>query len=174
MTTSIDQSADSSLGKRKAHGENVSSTAGKRKRSKQSKQNKKADNGYLDSYADVDEELNINRAIGRMDPTEITEYVEGIYSHPKFRGDKTEMEMRDLRLPVGAVRDMTSWTEPRKLDGMADFVKMVIGEVNEGGSAGGNKFGCPHTLVVTASAIRAADVVRYVGESISGSRLTFS
>jgi protein CMS1 len=55
------------------------------------------------------------------------------------------------------VKDSTSWTEPRVTDKLSAFLKKQASDLK----ATPSKLpGAPHTIVITASGIRAADVVR--------------
>lgn len=55
------------------------------------------------------------------------------------------------------IYDSTSYTEPRKLDNLPAFLKKQFGALKP---TSNKPPGAPHTIVVTASGIRAADVCR--------------
>jgi protein CMS1 len=55
------------------------------------------------------------------------------------------------------VQDSTSWTEPRTTDNLSAFLKKQSSALKPTPS---KPPGAPHTIVVTASGIRAADVCR--------------
>lgn len=58
---------------------------------------------------------------------------------------------------VRTIQDSSSWTEPRTLDRLPAFLNKQC----EGLKATPKKsVGAPHTIVITASGIRAADVCR--------------
>lgn len=56
--------------------------------------------------------------------------------------------------------DTTSFTEPRSLDKLPAFLKAHSPKNTDLSKASEQK-GTPHTLVISAAALRAADVVRY-------------
>ena len=55
------------------------------------------------------------------------------------------------------VKDSTTWTEPRTLENIAGFLKQQSTDLKP---TPGKPNGAPHTIVVTASGIRAADTFR--------------
>lgn len=55
------------------------------------------------------------------------------------------------------IKDTSGWTEPRKLDNLSAFLKKKCKDLEP---TPDKPKGAPHTLVVTASGIRAADVFR--------------
>jgi protein CMS1 len=55
------------------------------------------------------------------------------------------------------IKDTSTWTEPRTLDNLSAFLKKQCGKL---APTPDEPTGAPHTLVVTASGIRAADVFR--------------
>jgi protein CMS1 len=55
------------------------------------------------------------------------------------------------------VHDSTSWTEPRTTDNLSAFLKKQASSLKPTPS---KPAGAPHTIVVTASGIRAADICR--------------
>ena len=62
-----------------------------------------------------------------------------------------------LSSPARCIQDSTSWTQPRTLDRLAAFLKSLSSSLSPTAS---KPAGSPHTIVVTASGIRAADVCR--------------
>ena len=64
---------------------------------------------------------------------------------------------QDLPNPARTVRDTTSWTEPRTTDNLSTFLKMQSNALKP---VPLKPPGAPHTIIVTASGIRAADVCR--------------
>jgi protein CMS1 len=55
------------------------------------------------------------------------------------------------------IKDTSSWTEPRSLDNLSAFLRKQCGKL---APTPAKPTGAPHTLVVTASGIRAADMFR--------------
>lgn len=64
---------------------------------------------------------------------------------------------RVLTMLARCVQDSTSWTKPRTLDSLPEFLKSLSSNLNP---TPPKPAGSPHTIVVTASGIRAADVCR--------------
>jgi protein CMS1 len=64
---------------------------------------------------------------------------------------------------VRLVKDTSTWTEPRTLGNLALFIKK---ECDTPKSALTAPVGAPHSIVVTASGIRAADVFRELKSSL--------
>jgi len=62
-----------------------------------------------------------------------------------------------------SLKDTTSWTEPRTLSNLPAFLKKKCGKLEP---TAAKPAGAPHTLVVTASGIRAADVFRSLKEGL--------
>lgn len=61
---------------------------------------------------------------------------------------------------VAAVQDTTSWTKPRSLDNLPEFLEKFSDNTTKLWSAS-KKNGSPHTIIVTAAGLRAADLARY-------------
>jgi hypothetical protein len=62
---------------------------------------------------------------------------------------------------VGAILDTTSWETPRNLEQLPKFLLQFAGSQKEL-EIGPKDCGRPHTLVVTAAGLRAADLTRFV------------
>jgi protein CMS1 len=58
-----------------------------------------------------------------------------------------------------SVVDTSSWEKPRTMDNMASFVKHV-GDKGEKLEDAVKENGCPHTIVIAAAGLRAADLTR--------------
>jgi hypothetical protein len=63
-------------------------------------------------------------------------------------------------LLAGAIQDTTSWEKPRTLDNLPSFLEKYSGNAAKLWSAS-KKNGAPHTIIVTAAGLRAADLARY-------------
>jgi protein CMS1 len=59
-----------------------------------------------------------------------------------------------------AIRDTTSWNKPRTLDNLPGFLEQFSGNSTKLWSAS-KKNGAPHTIIISAAGLRAADVARY-------------
>jgi protein CMS1 len=59
-----------------------------------------------------------------------------------------------------AIKDTTSFQKPRTLENLPEFLEKFAGEKEKLDQAT-KVFGAPHTIVVSAAGLRAADAVRY-------------
>lgn len=104
---------------------------------------------------DLDQELGVNRAFERMDSQLVADYVN---ARTRLYGkDLSSVELEDKFLPTRTVRDTSGYKDPRTLDNLSVFLKKQGGKME---ATDAKPTGAPHTLVVTASGIRAADVFR--------------
>ncbi|APA07275.1 hypothetical protein SS1G_13179 [Sclerotinia sclerotiorum 1980 UF-70] len=108
---------------------------------------------------DVDVEAGLNNAIAKMDDHLLVDYVAS--QTRRYESDLSSVELEDRYLPVSAVRDTTSWTKLRNLDNLPEFLENFSGNPTKLWSAS-KKNGSPHTIIVTAAGLRAADVARAV------------
>ena len=60
---------------------------------------------------------------------------------------------------AGGITDTTSWKEPRITSKISAFLENFV-EKPEDLKTGGKKAGSPHTIIVSSSGVRAADLVR--------------
>lgn len=91
----------------------------------------------------------------RMDPSLLSDHL--AKSLRKHFGDGTTIELEDQYITLHAIRDTTSFTEPHIAKHLPDFLrKFADSEENLSHGA----LSSPHTLVITASGIRAADLAR--------------
>jgi protein CMS1 len=63
--------------------------------------------------------------------------------------------------PANAVLDTSSWEKQRTLDNLSDFLQKFVAPKETLSEAPKEK-GCPHTIVVAAAGLRAADMTRCV------------
>jgi len=157
--------------KRAAEGDNVAKTPKKRKRV------------HKDEAEDhLDLEKSINLSIGLMDSQLLSDYFARMTT--RSGSDLSEVELGDLSLPGRSLygwprwdisrrgwyarltlwaarcfQDTTRWQEKRQLDVLPQFVESFVDDAEQLRMAPDAK-GAPHTLVVTAAALRAADIVR--------------
>ncbi|KAK8185317.1 U3-containing 90S pre-ribosomal complex subunit-domain containing protein [Phyllosticta capitalensis] len=104
---------------------------------------------------DLDEAKGLNRSIGRMDSRLLADYM--AQRTRRFEPDLSMVELEDRYVPEKAIRDTSSWDSERTLDHLPGFVeKFSEGELKKAPKSNG----APHTIVVAASGIRAADVTR--------------
>ncbi|QDS68069.1 hypothetical protein FKW77_009884 [Venturia effusa] len=143
--------SDKKSGKRKRDDEHDSKKAKKKKKTFK----KKAPKDINDD--ELDEKLGLNLAIGRMDGQLLVDHV--AHRTKRFEPELSTVEMQDRYLPVNAVLDTSSWEEPRTLENLPKFLQ-TFSEAKEKLNAPPTDKGSPHTIVVAASGLRAADVTR--------------
>lgn len=132
--------------------------APKKQKPKQKKNPKQSDE--QDALFDLDQ--GINTVFARMDPDLLADYVAA--ATKRFATDLSPIELSDLHVPPGAVRDTTSFAGARVKERLPDFLESCVAgeseiEQKRLGSAPKEK-GAPHTIVVTSAGLRAADLVR--------------
>ncbi|KAL4973766.1 U3-containing 90S pre-ribosomal complex subunit-domain containing protein [Aspergillus desertorum] len=101
--------------------------------------------------------ISVNEAIGKMDTRLLADhFVQKAKRHNK---ELTAVELSDLSVPEAAFLDTSSFTSPRTLEKLPDFLKafsprgVTLSDSSE-------QKGTPHTIVVSPAGLRAADVVR--------------
>lgn len=133
-------------------------TAQKKQKPKQKKNPKSSD----DQDALLDLDLGINTIFSRMDPDLLADYIAA--NTKRFGSDLSSVELSDLYVPAGAIRDTTSFAETRVKEKLPEFLESCVAgeseiEQKRLGSAPKEK-GAPHTIVVASAGLRAADLVR--------------
>ncbi|KAF7960520.1 hypothetical protein EAE96_000200 [Botrytis aclada] len=108
---------------------------------------------------DIDVEAGVNNAIAKMSDHLIVDYVAS--QTRRFESDLSSVELEDRYIPASAVQDTTSWTKPRSLDNLPEFLEKFSDNTTKLWSAS-KKNGSPHTIIVTAAGLRAADLARAV------------
>ncbi|KAK8176307.1 U3-containing 90S pre-ribosomal complex subunit-domain containing protein, partial [Phyllosticta citribraziliensis] len=134
---------------------------GKRKRDeeepKQSKRAKRRKNKQPKDVhdEDLDEAAGLNRSVGRMDSRLLADYM--AQRTKRFEPDLSFVELEDRYVPENSICDTSSWDGERTLDQLPAFIeKFAQGDLTKAPKSNG----APHTIVVAASGIRAADVTR--------------
>ncbi|KAK4461383.1 U3-containing 90S pre-ribosomal complex subunit-domain containing protein [Cladorrhinum samala] len=121
----------------------------KKKRKKQKKQ--REDEG------DLDVEVGVNRAFERMDGQLLADHI--AQKTTRFGTELSPIELADLYISGNAFKDTTSFEKPRTLENLPDFLEKFAADGEKLDQAT-KVFGAPHTLVVSAAGLRAADAVR--------------
>lgn len=149
-------------------------TAGPAHKKPKHKKNPTKQDATLDALLDADN--SINTIFSKMDPDLLADYVA---AQTKRFGDAeglSVVELSDLYVPAAAIRDTTGTftgedgRQVRTKENLAGFL-----EANVGRAGGDDKDrekekkrlgtapktnGAPHTIIVTAAGLRAADLVR--------------
>lgn len=142
---------------------------GAKKAAKKTKSKKTTEDNELDVLA------GINNAFSHMDNQLLADYI--AQRTRKYESDLSSIELEDKYIPgrlshVGgfvkliklsgnAIQDTTSWDKPRTLGNLSSFLEKFSGNSTKLWSAS-KKNGAPHTIIVTAAGLRAADTARYV------------
>lgn len=137
------------------------------KRPKQ-KKNRRPDAEDEEALFDLDR--GVNTIFSRMDPDLLADYVAA--NTKRFGSDLSSIELSDLYVPAGAVKDTTGFAEPRVKENLAAFLEAFAGSDEDKKRLGTapKKCGSPHTIVVAGAGLRAADLVRWVWAPLSKSK----
>lgn len=151
--------------KKTAQGDGMPGPSNKRPKQKKTPTHKDA---TLDALLDLDN--GVNTIFAKMDPDLLADYVAA--QTKRFGGeDLSVVELSDLYVPVGAIRDTiaatttttTSPERPRTKENLAAFLEENVGgdelERKRLGTAP-KACGAPHTIIVAGAGLRAADLVR--------------
>jgi len=106
---------------------------------------------------DLDIHAGTNLAVWKLKPQLLADYLAS--RETRFNEDFSPLEIDGRRLPVTAIVDTTDWDGLRTLDSFPAFLERYA-QHKEVLSQASPKHGTPHTIVVTASGLRAADIVR--------------
>ncbi|TDZ31596.1 Protein CMS1 [Colletotrichum spinosum] len=120
---------------------------------------KKKKSAYQVDETLLNGELGINESFAVMDNQLLADYT--AQKLARFGTDLSPVELSDLSISANAIKDTTSWTEPRALDKLPAFLEKFA-EKPEKLPTAPEKKGAPHTIIVAAAGLRAADIVRAV------------
>jgi len=104
----------------------------------------------------------INTAIAHLDPQLIADFVG--QKVKKLGKELTLVELGDRYIPASAFLDTTCWQKERNLENLSEFMERFSRYKGRGSSLkkSSEATGTPHTLIVVAAALRAADLSRAV------------
>ncbi|KAJ9210701.1 hypothetical protein DTO166G4_7661 [Paecilomyces variotii] len=154
-TTVGNASSDGSNKKRKKNKDKYNKNKGKKDKSEnKDKQDKPAK--PAEPPKEREGKDGINESIRMMDGALLADHF--AQRTKKFNKEMTPVELNDLHVPEQAFLDTTSF-ESRKLESLPEFLKTFKGKDEDLAKASEEK-GSPHTLVVAAAGLRAADLVR--------------
>ncbi|MCJ1403899.1 hypothetical protein MMC11_007122 [Xylographa trunciseda] len=109
---------------------------------------------------DLHFENGFNNALGGLDRHLLADYI--IQKTRKFTDNLRLGDLEENRIPLHAVRDTSNWQQPRTLENLPEFIRECssnVGELKSLATSPKMK-GSPHTIVVTAAGLRAADITR--------------
>ncbi|OJJ43421.1 hypothetical protein ASPZODRAFT_136280 [Penicilliopsis zonata CBS 506.65] len=130
-------------------------TEGPSKKKQRRKKNKQASKEQ--DIKDEERKNGIDESIGKMDGRLLADhFAQKLKRHNK---ELTEVEISDLYIPDSAFLDTSSFEGARSMDKLPDFLKNFSPKGFDLSKAAEEK-GSPHTLVIAAAALRAADLVR--------------
>ncbi|MCJ1383255.1 hypothetical protein MMC17_006368 [Xylographa soralifera] len=109
---------------------------------------------------DLDFENGINSVLGRLNRYLLADYL--VQRTKKFAKDLGLAELEEKLIPMYAIRETGNWQRLRILNNLPEFIEEFsskLGESKDLASSHEEK-GSPHTIVVTAAGLRAADITR--------------
>ncbi|KAK4229968.1 U3-containing 90S pre-ribosomal complex subunit-domain containing protein [Podospora fimiseda] len=121
------------------------------------KKKKKKQKKQREDEGDLDVEIGVNRAFERMDGQLLADHI--AQKTTRFGTELSPIELADLYISGNGIKDTTSFQKPRTLENLPEFLETFAGEKQRLDQAT-KECGAPHTLVVSAAGLRAADAVR--------------
>ncbi|CDO70702.1 hypothetical protein BN946_scf184798.g17 [Trametes cinnabarina] len=97
-------------------------------------------------------------SIAAQPPVMLADYLSSLQA--KTFSDMSGIELADMQIPESAIADTTTWTEPRSLDHLVDFIVKVLPKLHTRLSQRPKSNGAPTLLYVAGAALRVADVTR--------------
>ncbi|KAF5365770.1 hypothetical protein D9758_003151 [Tetrapyrgos nigripes] len=98
------------------------------------------------------------KSIAEAPPHELADYLASLQA--KTFKQLSAIELDELRIPDTAIADTTSWSNPRTLDHLTEFIIKVVPGLHTRLSQKSKNTGSPTLLFVTGAALRVADVTR--------------
>ncbi|KAJ3785213.1 U3-containing 90S pre-ribosomal complex subunit-domain containing protein [Lentinula aff. detonsa] len=134
----------------------VTNDAQKAKKRKQREKNKerKAKRQKVTEFAESEQP----HSIAQRAPHELADYLSAMQA--KTFNKSTALELEDTRIPDTSISDTTSWTGPRTLDHLSDFIVKTLPNLHTRLSQKSKNSGSPTLLFITGAALRVADVTR--------------
>ncbi|KAF4603877.1 hypothetical protein EYR40_001050 [Pleurotus pulmonarius] len=98
------------------------------------------------------------RSMTCSSPEELAQYLASFQakSFPKM----TSIELDDMQIPASAVTDTRTWTGPRSLDNLVDFICQSLPTLRTRLGQKSKSNGSPTLIFVAGAALRVADVTR--------------
>ncbi|KAI1427159.1 U3-containing 90S pre-ribosomal complex subunit-domain containing protein [Xylaria sp. FL1777] len=108
---------------------------------------------------DLDLEAGLNKKIASLDSMLLADHL--AQKTRRFGTDLKSVELSALDISPNAIKDSSSFAEPRTLENLPAFLEAHAKNPKTLGGAP-KENGSPHTLIVTGAGLRAAEVVRAV------------
>ncbi|KAA8899775.1 U3-containing 90S pre-ribosomal complex subunit-domain containing protein [Sphaerosporella brunnea] len=104
----------------------------------------------------------LDESIAQMDPSLTADYISQRIK--KFEKDLSAVELEDRFIPASAFLDTTSYNNSRTLANLSEYLEQFSPSLarNKETNEALNTTGAPHTIIVTAAALRATDLARAV------------
>ncbi|KAG5645010.1 hypothetical protein DXG03_007287 [Asterophora parasitica] len=150
---SVDDDADNDEQQPSAAAEEDAAIAKKRKRREKEKERKQKKRKLAESNTDE-----VQQSIAAHTPIEISAFLSSKQAST-FK-TLTDFELSDMMVPDTAIADTTSWTQPRTLDHLVDFIIKTTPTLHKRLSQKSKSNGAPTMLFITGAALRVADVTR--------------
>ncbi|KAI0450328.1 U3-containing 90S pre-ribosomal complex subunit-domain containing protein [Xylaria acuta] len=108
---------------------------------------------------DLDLEAGLNQKIASLDSMLLADHI--AQKTRRFGSDLKPVELSTLDISPNAIRDSSSFSEPRNLENLPAFLEAHAENPKALGDAP-KENGSPHTIIVTGAGLRAAEVARAV------------
>ncbi|KAJ4480542.1 U3-containing 90S pre-ribosomal complex subunit-domain containing protein [Lentinula edodes] len=126
----------------------------KKRKQREKNKERKVKRQKLNDFAESDQ----SQSITERPPRELADYLSAMQA--KTFTKSTVIELEDMRIPVSSIADTTSWTGPRTLDHLSDFIIKALPSLHTRLSQKSKNPGSPTLLFITGAALRVADVTR--------------
>jgi protein CMS1 len=100
----------------------------------------------------------IDDSIGHMDPGFLADHI--AKKIKRYSPDMSTVELEDKYLSQRIFYNTAAFDLPRELNNLPSFLELLLGH-RQSLSTTSENTGSPHTLVIAASGLRAADVARF-------------
>lgn len=107
----------------------------------------------------LDVENGLNKAYSAMTPALLADALSRA-TRRFFGSEMSVVELEDLKVPERAILDTSSWELRRDLEGLPSFLENFCEGGQEALVKAGKGLGSPHTIVVAAAGLRAANLTR--------------
>ncbi|KAJ5116407.1 Protein CMS1 [Penicillium angulare] len=124
---------------------------------KKRKKGKQGNNQSQQTVNNQDRKDGIDESIGKMDGKLLADYF--AQRAQKLDKELSAVELNDLSVSDSTFHDTSSFSEPRTLDNLPQFLQKYRAKGTDL-SKSPDLNGTPHTLVITGAGLRAANIVR--------------
>ncbi|KAG6813603.1 hypothetical protein H0H92_009220 [Tricholoma furcatifolium] len=100
----------------------------------------------------------VQESVAAQPPLELSDFLAS--KQAKVFSNVTALELEDLRIPASSIVDTSSWTGPRTLDQLLDFIIQTNPTLSKRLGQKSKSPGAPTLIFLTGAALRVADVTR--------------